>query len=252
MNRIEDIIRETKYPLLVTTQILNNNKISDNNKCLIIKYLFRYHIMVAIEHNLLNIENYVTNDDNPIIFHLIKDIYYIISKQLNIISHIVKFKKAYNNKSFWKLDINKMIEYLKNIQNSFLCLFDGSKGAFYFHVRLKGMTEGNSYHLEEMTIRLVKIFEMFKISFFNEYKILLLSKYQFDDLTFENKIKYVEYIFIKINNILVNIINYLELYENYRLQLYNILYNETNIDINIEDVSSDIEKDDLSFIVKKN
>lgn len=247
MNNIEHIIKETKYPLLIVLNILNNNNISDDNKCLIIKYLFKHHIMVCIEHNLLNLNNI-----NPLIYNFIRDVYHIISKQLNIISHIVKFKKAYNNKSFWKLDINNMIEYLKKIHNSFLCLFDGSKGAFYFHVRLKGMIESNNYHLEEMDIRLVKIFEMFKMNFFTEYKILLLSKYQFDDLTFENKIKYVEYIFIKINNILVNIINYLELYENYRLQLYNILFNKSNININIDDVNSDIEHDDLLFIVKKN
>ncbi len=248
MNKIEHIIKETKYPLLITIKTLNNEKISDYNKCLIIKYLFKHHIMIAIEHDLLNLDEI---HNNQVIYNFIKDIYHIISKQINIISHIVKFKRGYINRTFWKLDINNMIEYLKKLHNSFLCLFDGSKGAFYFHIRLKGMTESNIYHLEEMNIRLVKIFEMFKISFFYEYKILLLSKYQFDDLIFDNKVKYVEYIFIKINNILVNIINYLTLYDNYRLQLYNILYNETNIIIDIEDVNSDIENDDLLFIVRK-
>ena len=248
-NKIEDIIKDNRYPLLLIYQIINNNTISDNNKCLIIKFFFKHHIMVAIEHNLLEI--YKLEELAPLTFHLIKDIYYIISKQLNIISHIVKFKKAYN-RTFWKLDINKIIEYLKKLHNSFLCLYDGSRGSFYFHIRLKGMTNANSYHLEEMNDRLVKTFYMFKLNFFNEYKILLLSNYQFTDLKFENKIKYIEYIFTKINNILINIINYLTLYENYRLQLYNILYNQSNINIDVEDVNSDIEQDDLSFIVKKN
>ena len=63
-------------------------------------------------------------------------------------------------------------------------------------------------------------------------------------------VKYVEYIFTKVNNILVHNINYLMLYNNYRLQLYNLLYNTSNIDIDIMDVNSDIEPDDLSFIVR--
>ncbi len=249
-NIIDDIIKDTKYPLLMIYKIINNKDISDNYKYASIKCLFKYHIMVAIEHNLLEIDN--LEENFPLIYNLIKDIYYIISKQLNIILHIIKFKKSYSEKSFWKLDINNMIDYLKKLHNSFLCLFDGTKGAFYFHLRLKGMTESNNYHLEEMNDRLVKTVKMFKLNFFNEYKILLLSNYQFIDLTFENKIKYIEYIFSKINNILINIINYLTLYDNYRLQLYNILYYQSNININVEDVNSDIEQDDLVFIVKKN
>ena len=84
----------------------------------------------------------------------------------------------------------------------------------------------------------------------NEYKLVVLSYYQFVDLTFENIIKYTEYIFTKINNILNNIINYLILYDNYRVQLYNLLYNESDIDFNINDVDSDIDKDDIILIIK--
>jgi hypothetical protein len=74
---------------------------------------------------------------------------------------------------------------------------------------------------------------------------------QFHDLVFENKVKYTEYIFNKINNILTNNINYLILYENYRQQLINILNNNIDINIDINDVDSDIETDDLQFILKK-
>jgi hypothetical protein len=247
-NKINDIIKETKFPLLMLINILNNN-ISDDNKIIVIKSFFIHHIMLCIEYNLLNMEDLVKM--SPQIYNLIADIYNILSKQLSIIPHIKKFQKAYKNNIFWRLNIDKMIIYLKNIQNNFLSLFDGSKGAFYFHLRLKGLVDGNNYHIEEMTKRLKKSHDMFKTSFFNEYNIVLLSYYQFIDLTFENKVKYTEYIFNKINNIINNIINCLILYENYRNQLYNILYNKSNIDIDINDVSSDIECDDLPFIVSK-
>jgi hypothetical protein len=78
--------------------------------------------------------------------------------------------------------------------------------------------------------------------------IILITYLQFEDLTFENKVKYVEYIFTKVNNILVHNINYFILYNNYRLQLYNLLYNTSNININIMDVDSEIEQEDLYFM----
>jgi hypothetical protein len=240
------IIRETQYPLLLIFNILNNNNIKDEKKYLTIKIFLQYHIIIAVEYDLLEINN--LEENAPLTYNLISDVYHIISKQLNILSHIILFKKAYINIKFWKLEIEQMIIYLNKLHNTFLSLFDGSKGMFLFHLRLKGMKEGNSYHLDEMHDRLKKTYDIFKLNFFNQYKIILLNNYQYIDLSFENKIKYTEYIFNKINNILLHIINYLKLYNNYRLQLYNLLYNETNIDININNVDSDIDNDDIILI----
>jgi hypothetical protein len=244
---IENIIKNTKYPLLMIYMILNNNNISDKYKFIVVKYFYKYHIMIGLENNLLMIDN--IENTSPLTFNLISDIYYIVSKQLLIIPYILKFHKAYKNNKFWKLNIEDMILYLKKLHTSFLSLFDGSKGSFYFHVKIKGMKDGNDYHLEEIKDRLKKTYDMFKMNFFNEYNIILISYHQFIDLSFENMVKYVEYIFTKVNNIIVHNINYLMLYNNYRLQLYNLLYNISNIDIDIIDVNSDIEPDDLSFIV---
>jgi hypothetical protein len=241
------LIKDTKYPLLLIFNILNNNNIKDEQKYITTKIFLQNHIMIAVEYNLLDI----ININNILTHSLISDTYYIISKQLNILPHIILFKKAYNYKSyinFWNLDIDEMIVYLNKLQNRFLSLFDGSKGIFFFHLRLKGMKEENDYHLDEIHNRLKKTYDMFKLNFFNQYKIILLNYYQFIDLSFENKIKYTEYIFNKINNILSHIINYLRLYNNYRLQLYNLLYNESNINININDVDSDIDNDDIILI----
>ena len=245
---MNNIIKDTKHPLLLIFNILNNNNIKDEKKYKTIKIFFIYHIIIAIEYNLLEIEN--LDSIAPLTYNLINDIYYIISKQLSILPHIIKFKKAYTNKNFWKLDIDNMIIYLNKLRRTFLSLFDCSKGAFYFHLRLKGLIHKNNYHIEEINKRLKTVSSMFKLNFFNEYKIMAISNYDFIDLTFENMIKYTEYIFNKINIILSQIINYLILYNNYRLQLYNILYTELNIDININDVDSDIDDDDIKLIIK--
>jgi hypothetical protein len=244
---IENKIINTKYPLLMIYTILNNNNISDNYKFIVTKYFYRYHTLIGLENNLLQINNLENNA--PFTFNLISDIYYIVSKQLSIIPNIQRFYKGYKNNKFWKLNIEEMIIYLKKIHTLFLCLFDGSKGSFYFHVKMKGMKEGNMYHLDEIRNRLKKTYDMFKLAFFNEYNIILISHYQFLDLTFDNMVKYVEYIFNKVNSIIIHNINYLILYNNYRIQLHNLLYSILNIDIDIIDVDSDIEYDDLPFIV---
>ena len=243
---IENIIINTKHPLLMIYTILSNNNISDNYKFIVTKYFYRYHTLIGLENNLLQIDNLENNA--PLTFNLISDIYYIVSKQLLIIPHIKRFYKAYKNNKFWKLNIEEMILYLKNIYTAFLCLFDGSKGSFYFHVKMKGIKEANHYHLDEIKSRLKKTYDMFKLNFFNEYNIILITYHQFLDLTFDNMVKYVEYIFTKVNGIIVNNINYLILYDNYRIQLYNLLYSISNIDINVVDVDSEIEPDDLYFI----
>lgn len=243
-------IKDTKQPILLIYNILKNESIKDDEKMKITKLFFQYHILIAIKYNLLLIEELKLNKKT---YSLIEDIYFIISKQLKILPNLIKLKKAYNDKNykcFWDLEIESLITYFKNLHFKFLYLFDGSKGFLYLHLKLKGMKEGNNYHYEELLDRLKKTFELFKKPFFDEYKIILLSYYQFIELKFENMIKYTEYIFNKINNILLNNINYLILYDNYRIQLYNLLYNNSDININIHNVDSDIDTEDITLIVK--
>ncbi len=247
---INILIKNTKQPLLLIYNILKNESIEDEHKLIATKIFFQYHILIAIEYNLLLIEN-LENYKKTYLF--IEDVYLILSKQLNILPYLIRLKRAYNDKSykcFWDLEIESLILYFKNLYTKFLCLFDGSKGFLYLHLKLKGMKEGNHYHHEQLLERLKKTFDLFKKPFFDEYKIVLLSYYQFIELKFENMIKYTEYIFNKINNILVNNINYLVLYDNYRTQLYNLLYNYSDININVNNVDSDIDTDDITLIIE--
>jgi hypothetical protein len=243
-------IKETKQPLLLIYNILINKSIQDDEKLVATKCFLQYHILIAIKYNLLlvtDLKKYIKT------YSFIEDVYLILSKQLQILPHLIKLKKGFNDKSyksFWDLEIESLILYFKNLHNKFLYLFDGSKGFLYLHLKLKGMKEGNNYHYEQLLERLKKTFDLFKKPFFDEYKIVLLSYYQFIELKFENMIKYTEYIFNKINNILINNIQYLVLYENYRTQLYNLLYNNSDININVNNVDSDIDTDDITLIIK--
>ena len=247
---MDSLIKDTHQPLLLIYNILKNTSIADDEKLIATKIFFQYHILIAVKYNLLlvdNLKNYKKT------YSFIEDVYHILSKQLNILPHLIKLNKSYkdnNYKCFWDLEIESLILYFKNLHTKFLCLFDGSKGFLFLHLKLKGMKEGNHNHYEQLLERLKKTFDLFKKPFFDEYKIVLLTFYQFIELKFENMIKYTEYIFNKINSILVNNINYLVLYDNYRLQLYNLLYNNSDINININNVDSDIDTDDIILIIK--
>jgi hypothetical protein len=249
LNLLEENIKDIKYPLL-TLYIIFNSNIIDYNKSIFFKLFIKYHIHLMLTYNFYLFQELLIND--PTTYNLIIDVYIIIMKQFNIISHLHKFKKIYPNRFFWMKNINEQINHLNMLLNRFMSLFDGSKGLLFFHHKLKGTensTNGYIYHVEEMISRLREVYLLFKHSFFSENNILLLSSHDFLNLKIDNMIKYTEYIFNKIHSILNQYILFFKLYEINRQQLINII-SINNIEINIDDVSSDIESDDLQFILK--
>ncbi len=249
LNLLEENIKNIKNPLL-TLYIIFNSNIIDYNKSIFLKLFIKYHIHLMLIYNFYLFQELLIND--PTTYNLIIDIYNIINKQYNILSNLYKFKKIYPNKLFWMKNINDQINHLNILLHKFMTLFDGSKGLLFFHHKLKGLeklTVGNSYHIEEMMSRLREVYLLFKHSFFTENNILLLSSHDFLNLKFDNMIKYTEYIFNKIHSTLSKYILFFKLYEINRQQLINLI-SINDIEINIDDVNSDIETDDLIFILK--
>ncbi len=250
ISQIENKIIESKTPLILLCCVFNNEKINDENKSIVVKLFFKHHINLALEYNL--IELYLENnnsDDFPLTYNLLIDIYLILSKQIIFIQNIKNFKKSYINKFFWMKNIDEQILYLKNLHQQLLSIFDGSKSGLYFHLKLKNINNnlGENYHIEQIIERLRKVVSLFKLAFFKEHEIYILSNIQFMDLKFENMIRYTEYIFYKINNILNKYISSFEHYEYFRKELINLLNISNSININIIDVNSDIDIDDLEL-----
>jgi hypothetical protein len=106
----------------------------------------------------------------------------------------------------------------------------------------------DNIHIDEIVYRLELIYKLFNYKFFIQNNILLISYFDFDDMTFKNKIKYVDYIFTKINKILTNYINYFQVYESLRVQLENFL-NPIPVNFEIDVIQSEMEFDDIGFIL---
>ncbi len=248
--KLENIIMNSKTPLLLCVVVFKNININENNKCIFIKFFFKHHLNIALEYNLIELyielNNFNTTSSS---FNLIFDIYSILIKQINYIELIKKFKKSYLYRSFWNKNIDEQIIHLKKIYEQLLYIFDGSKTQGYLHIRLKGNinTIGQNYHIEQMMERLKKTFSLFKYAFFKEHNIYLLSNFQFIDLTFHNMVKYTEYIFDKVSSNLIKYITYFEHYNYYRKELINIF--DVSESINIEETNSDIDDDDISLFI---
>ncbi len=245
----------TKTPLVLLLIVFQNNKINDENKYIFIKFFFKYHINLSLEYDLLELYNEFNYNNTSLTYNLILDIYNVLKKQINYIQFIKKFKLSFNLPSFWKKNIDEQINYLKNMHKQLLIIFDGSKTQLYFHIRLKSNTNdlGNNYHIEQIMERLKKTVSLFKLAFFREHDIYILSNFQFMDLTFNNMVKYTEYIFNKVNNHLLQYISYFEHYNHYRIELINLLdNNQINemINIDVDEISSDIDIDDIDLIMK--
>ena len=99
-----------------------------------------------------------------------------------------------------------------------------------------------------MVSRLSTLYKLFKYNFFSKINCDVILLNDFIDMTFKNQVNYIEIVFNKINRVLTNNIMYFKLYESYRKQLENLLI-PTSIDINVMEVSSDMDNDDIDFIL---
>ena len=184
----------------------------------------------------------------PLTKNVIKDYYYNVSNQLDIIKRIKKWKIMYINPRFWLKPIEYQIICLKNLRNSFLSIYDGRIGTIYFHLRIKGSMETENI-TNEMISRLYQVYKLFKYNFFNKNNISMLLNSEFLDLAFVKRIEYMEYIFNTIKPILDYYILSYELYELYRTQLENLLNPVQPLNIDVFTVYSDIGTDDIDFII---
>jgi len=254
---IENEILNIPFPILYIDCLLNIqlNKIDHMSQDLCdeilsikLRFFLKYHSNIATENNLNDYNKYLKN--YPLTKNIIKDYYYNVSNQIDIIKRLQKWKLIYNNKIFWSKSIESQTLHLKNLRNSFLSIYDGRIGNIYFHLRIKGSDE-NTNIIDEMIDRLHQIYKLFKYNFFYQSGTILLLHEDFMDLTYEKRVEYVEYIFNKIKKILDYYILSFELYELYRSQLDTLLNPIPPLHIDIFNVYSDIENEDIDFIICK-
>ena len=243
--------KNIKQPLVFIYSLIKKKDLcSDDDMALLLRYYLKHHSNIALKYNLLVLQELLK--DYPISMNILKDFYDIIREQLKLVDIFKKIRKVYTNKFFWEKDLKEQNKFLKNVYHKYLAIFDCSKGPLSFHLKLKVVDDMDTkityIHTSEIIYRLRLAYKLFDYKFFHYNKILTVSIFDFNDMSFKNKIKYVEYIFLKINKILVNYLNYFQLYASLRMQLENLLTpSPVNFEIGI--VQSEIGLDDINFIL---
>jgi hypothetical protein len=219
---------------------------TDETLSLKLRFIFKHHYKVAHDNDLQTYFNLL--EMYPLTKNVINDYYNCIRKQYFLLPLIKNWYDMYINVRFWKQSLDKQINSLIQLRINFLSLFDASYGTIYFHSKIKGACE-NQYHIDEMIERLSKVYSMFKYKFYTYNKIIILTVDDFINCSFKKQIEYTEYIFSKIYKLLNQYIQCFQLYELYRVQLYTLTHPTVPINIEICDICSDVEQDDILFIL---
>ena len=243
---LDKMIHTMENPIIYMNHVLTDLKSYDDSMlCLIFKLIIKYHFDVMNKIDISCFKNQLIN--YPITFDIINTYYQLIYIQLNILPFLQKWKTIYINSRFWKQSIQNQIISLRKLRTTFLAIFDGSKGTMLFHINLL-MTQYNTYHVDEMISRLTMVFKLFKYTFFDKIGCNVITLDSFIYMSYDEQKKYISTIFIKVIKTLNTYISYFELYDINRIKLENLSNPTILIEIDTDDVDSDIELNDLPFI----
>jgi len=232
INKISQEIEKLQFPLIFLFRLISyNNELSDNDFSIIIRLFLKHHITVALEINLKKLfqNELITKKSSR---NVINKFYKYINKKLSLIFIIKQWYNVYDNDEFWNMNSNDQSYYLSNIKLIFLSIYDCSKGGTPLHYKV-GNSINNINTIQSIKNRLEQILKMFGCKIFYKLEIPLLTEDEFDDLTKENIIKYLLFIYEKFKELLDQTII---IFDNFNLNHDNImnLLNPINININIK------------------
>ena len=183
-------------------------------------FILKHHSSYALENNLICNNQLLLY---PLTKSIILDYYNYIGRQLNLIPHLKKWKTIYNNKRFWTMNIEDQINNLQELKIKFMSLFDGTHSKILIHNRLRGITNVEGDHIEEIINRLTQVYQLFKYNFFNQINCILIEHNEFIYMSFIKQVDYMEYVYNKINKVLTLYIDYFIEYNLYRDKLECLL-----------------------------
>ena len=168
LKNIDNEIKNIKYPYIFLFNLVGNiSNINDNNFSLILRIFLKHHMCVGLTTNLkkLMIDDLIKT--NKIIsLEVLNDFYKLLYKKISLIFVLKKWYLVYQNKEFWNINILEQNEFLINIRERFLSLFDCSKGGVPFYNKIAILLRDNKNdrkfiinNIIDRLIILVQIFE---------------------------------------------------------------------------------------------
>jgi hypothetical protein len=239
-----------KYPISFLFNIITwRNELSDYNLSICLKLFIKHHSTIALNYNLKRIFRDELYDFNKS-WDTLKEFYKLMNKKIALILILKKWYHIYSNDFFWKLSTSKQTDYLQQIRERFLGIYDCSKGGVPYYAKLSTLLKKQNSNRDELlcdsVFRLKTILDMFGPKLFESMDIPLVKVKDYYELSDENLIKYFITIFEKINELLNQTII---LFDSYNLTCIHInnLISPIIIKINTKHIDSETENDDIKI-----
>lgn len=231
--------------LLLTTV----DKINDHDLSIILRLYLKHHYNIALTCNLKKIFiNELINHNKS--WSVLINFYKLLQKKISLVLSIKKVHLIYENDKFWKLTIDKQLDYLYQIKEQFLSVFDCSKGGVPYFLKLIAIFKTDKYNREEIyndvRNRLIILLKILPVKLFETLDIPLIHINDFYQLTNEGLVKYLIIIYEKFIELLNYIIKLFDAYNIICIKLNNLL-DPVIININSNIIDSEIETNDITF-----
>ena len=250
IDKLDINIKNIKYPIIFLFSLITYlDYIDDFTLSIILRLFLKHHTETCVTINIKNI--FKKELKKYEISRLILNNFYVFTKKKCLLVFVLKkWHTVYENKLFWKKSTIEQIEHLQNIHQHFLSVYDCSLRGIPFHYKLIGQLNDpkfdKHYLLESVKERLIIILNIVGRKMFESLEIPLITIKDFNELSNENIIKYLETIFNKINEILGQTIKLFESFNHICLQIINLI-NPTIIIINNCNDIIEENIDDLVF-----
>jgi hypothetical protein len=244
-------IEKIKYPsIFLFNLIAHKNDFDDYDLSIILRIFMKANGNFMLEYNIKKIFKNEVNQYS-LTWCVLCDFYKIISKKITLVFILKKFHLAYENKIFWEMKTIDQSDFLINMKERFLSIYDCAKGGTPFHYKLAQLFKESKYNkkeiLDDIVSRLCYVLELFGKNIFVLLDIPLITVKDFYELTNENILKYIIIIFEKINELLKQSMQLFDSYNLICMQLNNLL-NPSFIKINTVNIDSETEDDDIKLL----
>ena len=232
---VDEEIKKIKYPILFLFKLVTyKDDISDNDMSIILRLFLNHHHESAQEYNikLIFMNDYPEESKTWKALH---DFYKYIKKFYSLVFNLKNYYESYPNKDFWNKHVIIQIEYLEQLKNQFLGIFDNAKGGALFHFKLLQLAKEEKISLfikDNIIERLRNIYILFGAGLFKLLSIPIITIEMFLEFTDEQIINYLNAIYNAFKELLEETIQIFETYNLIRINIYN-LFNPVSLIINI-------------------
>ena len=251
-------ISNIKNPLVFIFELLMNIDINDLELSIILRLFLKYHSDTAFSINLKELffdELY----NYKISWLVLTDFYKLIHDKISILIILKKWYEIYENnlisktpcralpENFWQL--SDKINFLLEIKEYFLAIYDCSHGGIPFHNKLIDLFNCNNHDkyevLYNIKYRLELILEIFGPKIFEFVDIPLIKVSEFFNLSNSEIHYYLSIIFSRMNELLNETIFIFTNYNKINEELENLL-NPIIINIESKDIDSETDINDFN------